>query len=209
VRSPVAVGIVLGLVVGGGAAAAIAATSHEEGPRSSAPHRVAAPQSTTDPAPGSIERVAAAFDLHGPVEADAGGWVVRDGDRLLRVQRAGGLPWFFSTAAKGPLCVVVPDGPQSSEPLQTVPPSGPEECPEEQRPGDVLPKDDAMSLGTDTLRRAGLGAAATDIVDQPGGWYIQAQPQIHGDAAGLPWTISIGPGRTISAASGSLAVEDR
>ena len=31
----------------------------------------------TQPAAGAVERLAAAFDLHGPVQTDAGGWVVR------------------------------------------------------------------------------------------------------------------------------------
>jgi len=118
------------------------------------------------------------------------------------------MPWFFSTADSS--CKVVPEEPPSSEPLQTVPPPGPTECPEATPPADVLPKDDALALGTETLRRAGLGASTTDIVDQPGGWYIQASPQIDGKPTdGVQWTISIGPGRTVTAASGYLAVEDR
>jgi hypothetical protein len=78
-------------------------------------------------------------------------------------------------------------------------------------PPDVaVSQDDAFALGTDTLSRAGLGASTTEIVDEPGGWYIQASPQIDGKATtSLPWTISIGPGRTVTAASGYLAVEVR
>ena len=77
-------------------------------------------------------------------------------------------------------------------------------------PGEVLSQDDAFALGTQTLMRAGLGPSTTDIVDEPGGWYIQASPQIDGKPVdGLQWTISIGPGRTVTAASGYLAVEDR
>ena len=77
-------------------------------------------------------------------------------------------------------------------------------------PGEVLSQDDAFALGTQTLMRAGLVPSTTDIVDEPGGWYIQASPQIDGKPVdGLQWTISIGPGRTVTAASGYLAVEDR
>ena len=213
-RSPVRLGIVLGLVVGAGAVAAIATTSSSSPPKAA----VLQPATTNpgdpqgyglryDPAPGSIERLAAAFDLHAAVATDADGWVVRDGDRVLRVQRSAGLPWFLATS--NPACVLVPEEPPSSEPLQTVPPSGPMECPDT-RPGEVLSQDDALALGKDTLIRAGLGASTTDIVDEPGGWYIQASPEIDGKpTAGLQWTISIGPGRLVSAASGYLAVEDR
>jgi hypothetical protein len=217
VRSPVAVGIVLGLVVGAGATVAIASTT-SSGKRA-APAPEAALHSTptnrgeapeyrlrSDPAPGSVERLAAAFDVHGPVQTDAGGWFVRESNRLVRVQRAAGLPWFFSTM--GGQCKLVP------ETLATLPPSGPEECPDvgapAAPPGEVLSQDDALALGTETLARAGLGPSTTDIVDQPGGWYIQASPQIDGKPTdGLQWTISIGPGRTVTAASGYLAVEDR
>jgi hypothetical protein len=210
-RSPVAVGLVLGLVVGAGAAVAIAATS------SNTPSHVAVLHPTpsnpsgppeSDPAPGSIERLAAAFDMHGAVATDSGGWIVRDGDRFLRVQRIAGLPWFFSTIDRS--CTIVPEGPPLSEPLQTVPPTGPTECPEAMPPGVGVSQDDAFALGTDTLSRAGLGASTTEIVDEPGGWYIQASPQIDGKATtSLPWTISIGPGPTVTAASGYLAVEVR
>jgi len=207
-RSPVAVGIVLGLVVGGGAAAAIAATSRDEGAPATA-SSAAAPRSmatnATEPAPGSVERLAAAFDIPGSVATDAGGWIVRDGKRLVRVQRTTGLPWFFSSDK--PTCVVVPESPSSSQPLPTVPPSGPAECPEDAPPSDVS-RDDALALGMDTLTRAGLGASTPVIEEEPSGWYIQADPQIDGRPSGLPWTISIGPRRTITAASGYLAVEN-
>jgi hypothetical protein len=204
VRSPVAVGIVLGVVVGGVAVAGLAATSSDERTPARAPAPVALPPESDNPAPGRIENVAAAFDMHAPAVTDSGGWIVRDGNRVLRVQRAAGLPWFFSTTASA--CVLVPEG----QPLQTVPPSGPADCPEETAPGDVVSQDDALSLGTDILRRAGLGASTTDIQDEPGGWYIQATPRPGANpTGGLPWTISIGPGRTIGAASGYLAVESR
>ncbi|MBV8986794.1 MAG: hypothetical protein JO248_20360, partial [Acidimicrobiia bacterium] len=40
----------------------------------------------------------------------------------------------------------------------------------------------------------------------PGGWYIEASPLVGTTpTAGLPWTITVGPGRTASAASGYLA----
>jgi len=239
VRSPVALGLVLGLLVGVGGAAAIAVSSSGDSsvspPKVAIPPRVSVSPTTatttggplnappslpelsgeaqgyrlgTQPAAGAVERLAAAFDLHGPVQTDAGGWVVRDGDRLVRVQRAAGLPWFFSVM-DGP-CKIVPESPPPSEPLQTIPPPGPIDCPDTSAPsaapGLVLSQDDALAFGMETLGRAGLGVSRPVIVDEPGGWYIEASPLVDTKpTAGLPWTISVGPGRTASAASGYLA----
>src|SRR5205823_10006600 len=75
------------------------------------------------PPAGAIERLADAVGVHGAVETDAGGWIVRQDNRLVRVQRAAGLPWFFSLL-QGP-CSMVP-----SEALPPVPPAGPTDCPE-------------------------------------------------------------------------------
>jgi len=240
-RSPVAVGIVLGLLVGAGAAAAIAVTSSGTEssalpPKVSIAPRVAVSPTTatttggplnepqnlpeltgeargyrlgTQPAPGAIDRLAVAFDMHAPVTTDAGGWVVRDGDKLLRVQRTAGLPWFFSL--QNGSCQIVPESPQPGATLQTVPPSGPTACPDtgappEATPGLALSHDDALSFGMETLGRAGLGVSRPVIVDEPGGWYIEASPLVGTTpTAGLPWTINVGPGATASAASGYLA----
>jgi hypothetical protein len=165
----------------------------------------------SDPAPGSVERLAAAFDLHGTVDSDAGGWIVRDGNRLVRVQRTDGLPWFFSTIDG--TCKVVPETPppSASVPPQALPPvapPGPADCPETPPPAatNVPSEDDARNLAMEIFRRAGLGGASPVIVDQPGGWYVEAAPLVDDrPAAGLPWTISIGAGRAVTAASGYLA----
>jgi hypothetical protein len=62
----------------------------------------------------------------------------------------------------------------------------------------------------ETLGRAGLGASRPVIVDEPGGWYIEAAPLVDDQpTAGLPWTVTVGPGRTITAASGYLASPQR
>ena len=243
-RSPVVVGLVLGLVVGAGAVAAIASTSTGEGSASGSAQRVAIPPkvsvsspgpATTAaplsvppglpdlsgeakgyrlgsvPVPGALDRLAAAFDIHGPVQSDAGGWVARDGNRLVRVQRAAGLPWFFATM-DGP-CKLVPESPPpstGSPKLPPVAPPGPTDCPDttppEPVPGNALSQGDALGVGMDTLGQAGLGSSRPVIVDEPGGWYIEAPPVVDGKpTAGLPWTVTVGPGRTITAASGYLA----
>src|SRR3954447_17615677 len=213
-KSPAAVGIVLGLVVGAAGAAAIAATSSNEGAGSGSPPKVAVaprvavspslppdsgrpptapsglPQLTGDakgyrlgsqPAPGAVERLGAAFDMHAAVETDAGGWVVRDGNRLVRVQRAAGLPWFFTTL-DGP-CKLVPENPKPPpEALPPVAPPGPTDCPDiaspTAAPAAFPPQDEALSFGMETLGRAGLGVSRPVIVDQPGGWYIEASPLV-------------------------------
>jgi hypothetical protein len=245
-RSPVAIGILLGLVVGAAGAAAIATRSSSDSGSASPPKvaiapRVAVsptvpastgaplkapsslPQLTgeakgyrlgTDPALGAVERLAAAFDIHGAVESDAGGWIVRDGNRLVRVQRTAGLPWFFTTM-DGP-CKLVPENPPTST-AQTLPPvasPGPTDCPDVASPADApqaFPThDEALASGMEMLGRAGLGVSRPVIVDEPGGWYIEAAPLI-GDkpTAGLPWTVTVGPGRTAMAASGYLARPER
>jgi hypothetical protein len=242
-RSPVAIGIVLGLLVGAGAATAIALTSSGSESSASPPKVTIAPRvavspttaTTTggplnepqtlpqltgeaqgyrlgsQPAPGAIERLAASFDMHAPVQTDSGGWVVHDGNRLLRVQRGAGLPWFFSLLDGA--CKLVPGSPPPSAAtgtLQTVPPSGPTDCPDatppEATPDLVVSHDDALSFGMETLGRAGLGVSRPVIVEEPGGWYIEASPLVGTlPTAGLPWTITVGPGATASAASGYLA----
>jgi hypothetical protein len=124
------------------------------------------------------------------------------------VQRTGALPWFFSVL-DGP-CKLVPESPAPGETQQTVPPSGPADCPETApasvAPADVLSKDDALAFGMNTLARVGVGLSSPAIEDEPGGWYIQAAPLVgSASSAGRPWTITVGPGRTVSAASGYLA----
>jgi hypothetical protein len=244
-RSPVAVGLVLGVIVGAGAVAAITTTS-SSGDGSAPPPEIAIPPKVSvsatvpasggdhlsapaslpalpgeargyrlgsQPAPGALERLAASFDLHAPVQTDAGGWVVRDGNRLLRVQQAAGLPWFFSLL-DGP-CKLVPDVPApSTEALPPVAPPGPSDCPDTSEPtaapGDVPSQQEALAFAMETLGRAGLGVSRPVIVDQPGGWYVEAAPLVDNKSiAGLPWTVTIGPGRTVTAASGYLARPER
>jgi hypothetical protein len=158
------------------------------------------------PPAGAIERLADALGTHGPVESDVGGWVVRQDNRLVRVQRAPGLPWFFSLL-QGP-CSLVP-----SDALPSVPPAGPTDCPEAEGPpsGPVRPpgfpgQDEALAAGMETLGRAGLGVSRPVVVDQGSSWHIEAAPLI-GDrpTSGLTWTATVGPGRAVAAASGFLA----
>jgi hypothetical protein len=165
----------------------------------------------SEPAAGAIPRLAEAFDVHGPVMSDAGGWLLREGNRLVRVQRAAGLPWFVSTF-EGP-CKAVPDtAAPSNEVLPPVAPPGPTDCPDTAAtppaaaPAAILGHDDALAFGMETLGRAGLGVSRPVILEQVGGWRIEAAPLV-GDkpTSGFAWTITIGPGRTVTAASGYLA----
>ena len=165
----------------------------------------------SEPAARAIPRLAEAFDVHGPVMSDAGGWLVREGNRLVRVQRAAGLPWFFSTF-EGP-CKAVPDtAAPSNEVLPPVAPPGPTDCPDTAAappaaaPAAILGHDDALAFGMETLGRAGLGVSRPVIVEQVGGWHIEAAPLL-GDkpTSGFAWSVTIGPGRTVTAASGYLA----
>src|SRR5207302_7262962 len=99
-RSPVAVGLVLGLVVGAAGVAAVAATESGGGSpppkvvvlapatRGDAPFAVQAAlpdvrgeakgyRLGSEPAARAIPPLAEAFDVHGPLMTDAGGWLVR------------------------------------------------------------------------------------------------------------------------------------
>ena len=233
-RSPVAVGLVLGIVVGAASVAAIAATESESASpppkvvvmapatRGEVPFAVQAAlpdlhgeakgyRLGSEPAAGAIQRLAGAFDVHGPVTSDAGGWVVREDNRLVRVQRTAGLPWFFSTF-EGP-CKAVPDtAAPSNEVLPPVAPPGPTDCPDSAAvppaaaPAAILGHDDALAFGMETLGRAGLGVSRPVIVEQVGAWHVEAAPLL-GDkpTSGFAWSITIGPGRTVAAASGYLA----
>jgi hypothetical protein len=203
-RSPIILGLVLGLVVGVAGVALLAATIEDE-PRTLVV--VADPAAPAPgPAPGSIERLAAAFDIHAPVQEDAGGWVARDGDRLLRVSRTTGLPWFLARF-DGP-CVMVPGTP-GPEPLQTVPPSGPTDCPETAGPGETTPparpadlpsESEARAIAVELFRRAGLEAEPTTVTDLVTSWRVEgASPE-----GGYTWAVTIGPKGAAVAANGSL-----
>jgi hypothetical protein len=239
-RSPVAAGVVVGLVVGVAAAAAIASTGGDERPKpkvviagAGAPAvplpgggpmvgeetKVQGPlpalrgeargyRLRAEPRAGAIERLAAALGVHGPVQADSGGWFVREGNRLVRVQRTGGLPWFLSTLAGQ--CTVVPDnapGAAPGEALPPVPSSGPAPCPQQQQPAPDLPgQEDALASAMETLGRAGLGVSRPTIADQATSWRIEASPLI-GDRPtfGFAWTVTVGAKGAVEAASGFLA----
>jgi hypothetical protein len=139
-RSPIVIGILLGLLVGGAGAAAVALSGSGGGPKPrlvvvgpgmgfagaevaqppGGPTNVVIQVRGTLPELGgtarayrigtepsmSVGALAKVLGLHGPVASDAGGWVVRDGNKLLRIQRTRGLPWFVTTYS-GP-CQVVP-----------------------------------------------------------------------------------------------------
>ncbi|MEA2922741.1 MAG: hypothetical protein QOF07_2706 [Bradyrhizobium sp.] len=253
-RSPIALGLVLGLLVGAAGAAAIAATGGDEsakprvvitGPGAPVVGSEAAlpgggpmvgveitvrgvlPELRgeargyrlgSEPAAGAVERLAAALGVHAPLQRDSGGWVVRESNRLVRVQRADGLPWFLSTFG-GPCKVVPGSAPSSAEALPPVAPSGPTDCPETagggsvgsgaaapQSPTDLPTRDDALAMGMEALGRAGLGVSRPTIANQATTWRIEASPLL-GDkpTSGFAWTATIGPNGAVEAASGFLA----
>ena len=63
------------------------------------------PATTTE---ADVRRLAAVFGLDGAVRQEEGGWVLRAGDRELRVERSPGLPWYLGT--------VCPEQPVPSDP---------------------------------------------------------------------------------------------
>ena len=201
-RSPITLGLVLGLIVGVAGAAAVATTDDHE---QSTVYVISEPSAA--PARASVERLADALGVHAPVQEDVGGWVVREGNRLVRVSRTAGLPWFFARF-DGP-CVLVPGTP-GPERLGTVPPSGPSDCPETTgpegttapaRPADLPTGDEARAIGVDIGRRAGLVAGRVTVLDLTTAWRVIADPL---EVAVSPWAITIGPKGIVLAANGYL-----
>jgi hypothetical protein len=267
-RSPVALGIVAGLLAGGGGAAAVV-LADRDAPR----HRLVVadtqnPSSAGRPAPfggrevdlfvkgrlpaldgearayrlgsepptGAVETLAAAFGVHGPVQSDGGGWIVRDGKRLVRVQRAAGLPWFF-TALNGPCQLVpgsapgsvppaAPNEPPRAEPLQTIPPTGPTDCPVEggvassgvaiacpaDQPCPTVTTQPPMALDPEptavrALTEAGLGDHYAVLTTKgPVSGDVTVSPSVdHRPVSGLDWSANVSAEGEIIAASGFLA----
>ena len=230
-------GIVAGLLAGAGGAAAIAVagggtTSKPKLVVTGAPSPVSSvtiavkhppPELGGEPrgyrlgteAPtGAIEQLGAALGVHGPVQSDAGGWVIREGDRLVRVERRPGLHWFLATLG-GP-CQIVPGSasPSSpSEPLQTIPPSGPTDCPAKPaEPGSTPTTGPPMALDPEgpavkVLSAAGLGRYyAVTSTKGPSSGSVTVSPILDGrPVSGLDWTATVSAGGDITAASGFLA----
>jgi hypothetical protein len=231
--SPVTVSIALGLVVGVAAAAGIAATSSGKpqlpgvGPLSGQLYsshpidiRVRRALPSLDgsarayrlasvPETGAIDRLAGALGVHGPVTQDGDGWVVRDGTRLLRVQRAAGLPWYLATL-DGP-CIIVP-GERSSlgaEALPPVPPTGPTDCPggaPSSSAGDVPAGSDATRVALEAFRHVGV-ADFRPVTTFPGPTSVRvvAVPVVGGlPTSRLEWTAAVA-GDHVRDARGYLA----
>ena len=184
-RSPVTVGLVLGLVVGLAGAGALAATSlagksrlpgvgplsgqlysshpidiRVRGTLPSLGGSARAYRLPSAPEAGAVERLANALGVRAPVIQDAGGWVVRDATHLVRVDRAPGVPWFLATL-DGP-CVLVP-GERAylgGERLPPVPSTGPTDCPDGSSPSPAGALDagwDPAKVALEAFRHAGAG----------------------------------------------------
>jgi hypothetical protein len=58
----------------------------------------------------------------------------------------------------------------------------------------------------ETLGRAGLGVSKPVLIDEYSAWHIEASPLVDGKpTSGFAWTVTIGPKRAVTAASGFLA----
>jgi len=188
--SPVTLGMALGLVVGV-AAAGVVATTSTSGSRSRA----------REPSVSAVARLARVFGLHAAVSTDAGGWVVRDGNRLLRVNGSDGHPWFLVTFG-GP-CQIVPGEPS---PRQYLPPvtGPPTDClgfPAEGFAPSLQSESEAIGAARKALRDAGLGPAHLQATRGAVSWHVEALPVA--DPA-RRWTASIGADGHIVDATGFL-----
>ena len=128
-------------------------------------------------------------------------WVVRDGNRLLRVNGSDGHPWFLVTFG-GP-CQIVPGEPS---PRQYLPPvtGPPTDCPGFPAEGfapSLQSESEAIGAARKALRDAGLGPAHLQATRGAVSWHVEALPVA--DPA-RRWTASIGADGHIVDASGFL-----
>jgi hypothetical protein len=205
-RSPITWAIVLGLLVGAAGVAIIAATGD---PERRPVHVIAEPVAP----PSSVARLADALGVDGAVQEDAGGWVVREGNRLVRVQRAPALPWFLAVLDGS--CKLVPGAPERGEVLPTLPPSGPTDCPETPggrtsssaaRPPNMPTADQAVATATEAMRRAGLVPSTATVTDLGNAWRVEGAALAEGRRApALAWSVTVGPDAVVLAANGFLA----
>jgi len=229
-RSPTAVGIVLGLLVGAATTVVMAATTSGKAalpgagmqpdvlysnrpvsyrvrgllPRLEGSARAYRLRST--PRPDDVERLARAFAIAGPMAADANGWVVRDGPKLLRVERAAGLRWFVATL-DGP-CRLVPGERPGPVALPPVAPEGPTDCPDGSATGappETTSRAEATRVALDAFRRGGAGPLGQPVViGAVGTIRVLAEELVDGRPAGLGWMAAISNGAIVQA-SGYLA----
>lgn len=171
-----------------------------------------------------VGRLAAALRLDGAVAQQGGAWVVRDGERELRVEPVPGLPWYLGSAcAEAPVssddasvsvsvakqCAVAGVA-RVEAPAVDGGVARPEAAPKPPRPADLPSREDAERLARDTFTRLGVGLHGLAVEDRWLAWEALVEPLVDGlEVLGLGPSLSIGPGGRIERANGFLAKPER
>jgi len=189
------------------------------------PDRAQAWKVGRDAGSGRVSALAAALGLRGQPRTEPSGWTVRDGDRVLRVNRVAGLPWSYGAAVAvgcpggltkpGGLECLSPDTPVSSParpptglpiPVKPVRPVKP--LP---RPADVPSEAEAERVARDLAGRAGLAldGASVKVADAYAARLVTISPAVGGmPTHGFAWTVTVAPKDSVQFASGWLATPE-
>jgi hypothetical protein len=195
------------------------------------PDRAQAWRVGRDAGGGRVAALAAALGLRGQPKTEPSGWTVRDGDRVLRVNRVAGLPWSYGAAVavgcpgglstRGGAECLSPDAPVSSpaqpptslpRPVRPVPPVKPvQPLKPLPRPADAPSEAEAERVARDLAARAGLplDGASVKVVDAYAARLVTISPAVGGmPTHGFAWTVTVGPKGSVRFASGWLATPE-
>ena len=187
-----------------------------------------------DAGSGRVSALAAALGLRGQPRAEPSGWTVRDGDRVLRVNRVAGLPWSFGVAVAdgcpgglsrpGGLECLSPDTPVSSpaqaptslpRPVRPLPPVKPVRPIKPVKPlplpADLPGEAEAERVARELAGRAGLAldGASVEVADAYAARLVTISPAVGGmPTHGVAWTVTVGAKGSVQFASGWLATPE-
>ena len=157
-----------------------------------------------------LSRLAKAFGLSGSVQVEGSGWTVADGDKRLRVERVGGLPWTVSSSESGGsvssgCAVAVPGNAGGGAPVPSTPEST---CPPPTTVAGLPDEQGAEATARAVLAEAGidLSGAAVRTSQGSSAWTVNFDTTLGGRAVlGGTTSVVVGPHGAIASASGHLA----
>jgi hypothetical protein len=198
------------------------------------PDRARAWKLGSEPGGGRLAALAGALALGGQPKQDPAGWTVTDGDRSLRVNRLGGLPFTYShgavavgacgpwsprtPAAGGVQCLA--DARTAKTPAATKPGAPAARPPVAvpgrlirplPRPADLPSRQEAERIARDLVTKAGLAldGATVRVTDGYAAQVVAISPAVGGlPTHGLAWTVGVGPKGRVQYASGWLATPE-
>ena len=161
---------------------------------------------------GRVEALKDALAIDGDVRREEEAWVVRDGDRVLRVASVPGLPWSFGdeggrvTGAPGDVALrcLMPPCPPGQACIQVC-----EEEPAAPQP-DAGPRADAERAADALFGRLGIDVGGKRVTRGFDGWDVTARAEV-GElpVVGLETVVTFGSGGELIRASGHLADPQR